>query len=544
MQKVKNFILAHPELFTVLSLLLIYYVIFFYGIGNYALMDVDESRYVLMSKDMFHSKDFMTLYLNGAYFFEKPPLYFWGECLSFAIFGQVSEWTARFPVALYGSLTCLTTYVLGRKIVSRGFGVVSSLILATSIEFVILAKFAILDILVAACIWFSLCSGIMIYFCKEQNKKYFWWLFYIFSGLAVMAKGVPGFVVPFGSMFFISIYFKKFKEIFKPQYFFIGLILFLLIVLPWHIAMLKMYYPLFFNEYIIKHHIARFLGSEVINREQPFYFYFLTLLWGFLPWTISCVFVLVRKIWKRDFRFREVGNVQKFLMCNGIIAIFTLLFFSISGTKLITYILPIYPSLSILGGYIWFNYIERGEYSRIIDRTVYITSGIFIFAGFLAIFTKFFLPEELNSDISVVKPLSIVLLIFFGLCSIISVKKGKYLLVFLSYVLFMAFLSAYGTGKLFKVDYKFGQDDLIEFAKYSKEQDKPIATYNVFQKYSLIYYSDKKVNFGYNHKPSDVAQQLDDGYLVVLKKKNLKDLHNINYKLIKEGKKYLLIEKK
>ena len=118
------------------------------------------------------------------------------------------------------------------------------------------------------------------------------------------------------------------------------------------------------------------------------------------------------------------------------------------------------------------------------------------------------------------------------------------MLVFLSYVLFMAFLSAYGTGKLFKVDYKFGQDDLIEFAKYSKEQDKPIATYNVFQKYSLIYYSDKKVNFGYNHKPSDVAQQLDDGYLVVLKKKNLKDLHNINYKLIKEGKKYLLIEKK
>ena len=359
-----------------------------------------------------------------------------------------------------------------------------------------------------------------------------------------MAKGIPGFVVPFGSMFFISIYFKKFKEIFKPQYFCIGLILFLLIVLPWHIAMLKMYDPLFFNEYIIKHHIARFLGSEVINREQPFYFYFLTLLWGFLPWTISCVFVLVRKIWKRDFRFREVGNVQKFLMCNGIIAIFTLLFFSISGTKLITYILPIYPSLSILGGYIWFNYIERGEYSRIIDRTVYITSGIFIFAGFLAIFTKFFLPVEINSDISVVKPLSIVLLIFFGLCSIISAKKGKYLLVFLSYVLFMAFLSAYGTGKLFKVDYKFGQDDLIEFAKYSKEQDKPIATYNVFQKYSLIYYSDKKVNFGYNHKPSDVAQQLDDGYLVVLKKKNLKDLHNINYKLIKEGKKYLLIEKK
>ena len=55
-----EFIKKHPDLFTILGLLCFCYVIFFFGIGNYALMDVDETRYVTMARDMFHTKDFMT----------------------------------------------------------------------------------------------------------------------------------------------------------------------------------------------------------------------------------------------------------------------------------------------------------------------------------------------------------------------------------------------------------------------------------------------------------------------------------------------------
>lgn len=214
-----DFIKKHADFFTVLGLCIICYFIFFHNIGNYALMDVDETRYVAMSRDMFHTKDFLTLYLNGDYFFEKPPLYFWGECLSFAIFGKVNEFTARFPVALYGTLSTLLVYFTGKKIVSRNYGIISALILATSLEFVILAKFAILDIVVSTCIGFSVMFGLLTQFVQDKNKKYFWWFFYIFSGLAVMAKGIPGFVVPFGTMFFVTLANKKFKEIFKPQYF-------------------------------------------------------------------------------------------------------------------------------------------------------------------------------------------------------------------------------------------------------------------------------------------------------------------------------------
>lgn len=546
MTKIKNFVLKHPELFTILGLSILFYFIFFHNIWAYALMDVDESRYVSMSKDMFHTKDFLTLYLNKQFFFEKPPLYFWGECLSFAFWGRVTEFTARFPVALDGMLCCFTVYFLGKRIISRGYGVVSSLIFATSLEFLILAKFAILDIVVATCIGFSLCFGIFTNFCKEKHKKYCWWLFYIFSGLAVMAKGIPGFVIPFGSMFFISLYSKNFKEIFKPLYFIPGIILFLLITLPWHIIMLKMHDPLFFEEYIVKHHIERFIGGNELGREQPFYFYILTLLWGFFPWIFSVLAVFIRKIVKKDFVFKNVTNTQRFLVYNGIITLFVLAFFSASDTKLITYILPIYGSLACLGGYIWTRYIEKGEYSRIINTTVYILGGVFILASIIALFTPLYLPAQLNSDIASAKPLCISLLFIAGLASIIFAKKEKYIGVFFTYVLFMLILSAFGTEKFFEIDYKFGQDDLMRFAEYAKVHNKTLTAYKFDRKYSLIFYSGQPVEYGLFYNIEDLKNELkEQNNLVIVQYKHMnKDFKNLNYKVIDKGRKYMLIEKR
>lgn len=548
MEKFKNFILKHAELFTIFGLCIIFYFIFFHNIWAYALMDVDESRYISMSKGMYNSKDFLTLYLNKEFFFEKPPLFFWGECLSFALFGKITEATARFPVALYGTLTSFMIYFLGRKIVSRTYGVISSLILATSLEFLILSKFAILDIVISTCITFSLCFGILTNFCQEKNKKYLWCLFYIFSGLAVMAKGIPGFVIPFGSMFFISIFSKNFKEAFKPKYFVVGFILFLAIILPWHIIMFKMHDPLFFNEYIMKHHILRFLGSDSLGRQQPFYFYLLTILWGFFPWIVSTLTVLTRKIVKRDFKFRELSNKQRLMVYCGIIAFFILFFFSSSKTKLITYILPIYPALACLGGYIWTNYVERGEYERFINKSVYFLGFIFILTGIAGLLTPLYLPQQLNSDIAEAKPVCIIMAFFVGITSIICCKKKKYLCVFFSYVIFMTVMSAIATEKFFEVDYKFGQNDLMEFAQYAKENKKSVTCYRFSHKYSLIYYSEitAPVKFGIDFDINDLKRELNiPNNLVIIQKKHVNsNVQKLNYNIIKSGRKYLLIEGK
>lgn len=555
MEKFFDFIKKHGDLFTFLGLLIVCYFIFFFNIGNYPLMDVDETRYVSMARDMFHCKDFLTLYLNGEFFFEKPPLYFWGECLSFAIFGRVTEFTARFPVALYGTLSTLLLYFTGKKIVSRRFGVISALILATTLEFVILAKFAILDIVVTTCVGFSVMFGFLTQFVQDKNKKYMWWLFYIFSGLAVMAKGIPGFVVPFAVMFFVTIANKTFKQVFKPQYILPGFLLFFLIVLPWHLIMFKIHDPLFFHEYIIKHHIERFLNSNEINREQPFYFYILTVLWGLVPWIFSAIAVGITKLKSiKKFNVTELSNPQKYLLFNAIAFVVTMLFFSSSSTKLITYILPVYFFTACILGFVWEDYMFNKKYEKPINITVYILGGICILAGILTCFAKFVLPAQTYSDLLTIKWFCIILVLAFGISSILCAVKKHPKGVFACYVLFILITSAFGTKLFYNMDYKFGQNDLMRFAKYAHENGKKVAVINDERKYSVVYYygiptdmDSRNVLFITLNDKEEMKQLghiLDDKNIVaIIRKKQYQEIDKtLDFDVILEGRKHLLVK--
>lgn len=555
MEKFFDFIKKHGDLFTFLGLLIVCYFIFFFNIGNYPLMDVDETRYVSMARDMFHCKDFLTLYLNGEFFFEKPPLYFWGECLSFVIFGKVTEFTARFPVALYGTLSTLLLYFTGKKIVSRRFGVISALILATTLEFVILAKFAILDIVVTTCVGFSVMFGFLTQFVQDKNKKYMWWLFYIFSGLAVMAKGIPGFVVPFAVMFFVTIANKTFKQVFKPQYILPGFLLFFLIVLPWHLIMFKIHDPLFFHEYIIKHHIERFLNSNEINREQPFYFYILTVLWGLVPWIFSAIAVGITKLKSiKKFNVTELSNPQKYLLFNAIAFVVTMLFFSSSSTKLITYILPVYFFTACILGFVWEDYMFNKKYEKPINITVYILGGICILAGILTCFAKFVLPAQTYSDLLTIKWFCIILVLAFGISSILCAVKKHPKGVFACYVLFILITSAFGTKLFYNMDYKFGQNDLMRFAKYAHENGKKVAVINDERKYSVVYYygtptdMDSRnilfITLNDKEEMKQLGHILDDKNIVaIIRKKQYQEIDKtLDFDVILEGRKHLLVK--
>lgn len=550
MENVKQIFEKHKNIFMIFALLLLCYFVFFFNIGNYALMDVDETRYVSMARDMFHTKDFLTLYLNGEYFFEKPPLYFWGECLSFALFGKVNEFTARFPVAMYGTLSTLLVYFTGKKFVSERYGFISAIMLATTLEFVILAKFAILDIVVTTCIGFSVMFGFLTQIVEDKNKKYCWWLFYVFSAFAVMAKGIPGFIVPFSVMFFVTLANKTFKEVFKPQFIIIGFILFFLIVLPWHIVMFKIHDPLFFNEYIVKHHLNRFFSSSEIHREQPFYFYILTILWGVFPWIFSVIAVAVSKLKGIDFKNLKFSFVeQKYLLFNLIAFLVTLIFFSASKTKLITYILPIYFFTAPLIAFAWENYIYRATYKKAIDISVYIVGGIFVIAGITFCFAKYFLPEQLYQDVLIIKLFCIILLIVFGVSSILCAVKNWRKGVFVCYVLFMVITSAFGTKLFYNMDYQFGQNDLMQFAQYAKDNNKRIVVLNNERKYSVLYYYGSKVYFITLDDEEEMKQfghvLYEDDVVVVVRNKQISQIDEVlDFDTMLDGRKFSLVKVK
>lgn len=555
---IAEFVKKHSEIFTVLGLGIIFYFIFFHGIGTYSLMDVDETRYVAMARDMFHSKNFLTLYLNGEYFFEKPPLYFWQECLSFALWGgKVNEFTARFPVALLGFLFSFIVYFTCRKRINRRFGVITSLILATSLEFIMLAKYAILDIVLTFYIGLALVCYFQVYFCQENHKKFYWWAFYGFTGLAVMAKGIPGIAIPFGTVFFTAIMAKKFKEIFKPLYLIPGMLLFLLIVLPWHIIMFKIHNPLFFNEYIIKHHLHRFLNTanNEIGRKQPFYYYFMIILWGFIPWIFSMIAVFVDKVvnWKKQnyiekiktFNFDSLDNVHKMLALCWVSVLWIIIFFTSSTTKLATYILPVYYPLALITALVWKDYVEKKEHEKPINISVKIFGWFSVIAGIAAMFTPFYLPAQLEDDIAEIRWFSLICLLVLGIGTLLFVKYKKYIGVFVFYVLFMTVVSAFATEEFFEVDYRFGQQDLVNFAKYAKEKDYTISSFGMDRKYSLLYYNDEIVDYNTNSKVNvkRVAEDLKkEDNVVILKNKEMYLIKgNIPYKVVKKGRRYTMI---
>lgn len=497
---------------------LICFYSFFHWLGTYPLLDIDETRYVDMSKEMFRTKDFLTLYLNGDFFFEKPPLYFWLECLSFKLTGVFSELTARLPIVLLSLLPAGFLIFLCRKVKNDKFAMITTATLFTSLEYIILTKIAILDSVLTSFVTTSVLCYFATFFVKEKNKKYFWGLTYLFSGLAVLAKGIPGVAIPALVIVVSSVIFKTYKETLKYSW---GIALFLFVSLPWHLIMLKIHGSLFFDEYIIKHHILRFLGSEVIHRNQPWYFYILTLLWGLFPH----IFILLSQITKiKNIKLNILDNYSKFLVLNTIAAISTLVFFSLSGAKLITYILPVYPFCAVIIGAIWYKYIKNGDKAANISMVVLNSILTLAVLGLCA--AKIFMPTGIYTAFQKIQITALVIFIPWTVCGWIFLIKKQRLNVFLSLIIFMALLSGFLTPYVYKFNYTFGQNDLMRFAKIAKDNNLTISTYLTGRKYSLLYYGNQhKVHFQMDEDLNWLNNELNkENNILIVKNKNIKDL--------------------
>lgn len=498
---------------------------FFHGLGTYPLLDVDETRYINMAREMFRTKDFLTLYLNGEYFFEKPPFFFWLECISFKLTGIISELSARLPVVLLSLLPAGLLFSLCRKVKGDKFAIITTATLFTSLEYMFLTKVAILDSVLTSFVVSSVLCYFYTFYVEDKNKKYFWILSYIFSALAVLTKGIPGLAIPMITILVSSVVFKTYKETLKYSW---GIIIFLLITLPWHLIMLKLHGSLFFDEYIIKHHILRFLGSDVIHRNEPWYFYILTLLWGLFPHT----FVLLSKVSKSN---------DKFLSLNFIAAISILVFFSLSGAKLITYILPIYPFLAVLIGTIWLKYINKGD--KNVNISLIILNTLLTIAVIAMMFIGLLLPAEIYTNFQRVQIVSLMILVPFVICNWVFLKRGRRLKLFLSITILMSLLSGFVTPYVYQFNYHFGQNDLMQYAKFARENNLTISAYLTGKKYSLLYYGNQtKINFQADENLDWLERELSrEKNIVIIKNKKIKDLP---VKIIKKGVKYSIIERR
>ena len=210
--------------------------------------------------------------------------------------------------------------------------------------------------------------------------------------------------------------------------------------------------------------------------------------------------------------------------------------------------MPVYFFTSFIIAYIWEDYIFNAKYKKAINLTVYILGTIFILASIAGCFMQFYLPEKIYADVKIIQWFCVIVTGVFGVLSIWFAKNEKFKGVFISYALLIVVLSAFGTKLFYNMDYSFGQNDLMEFAKYCKDNNSQIAIINGGRKYSLLYYYGDKVNYVSSdweqETISDSEKDLSkkDNILTIIRNKDMDyATERFNFDIIKEGKKYKLV---
>lgn len=321
--------------------LLIFYLLW---LGSYPLFTPDEGRYSEVAREMITTGDFITPRVDGVAFLDKPILYYWLQATAIKLFG-IKEWALRLFPVLIGIVGCIVTYICGRCLFERRTGLLSAIILGTTPLYFGSAHYANLDLEVAVFISCTLFCFITAIQTTQQNRGYFLFASYFFAALAFLTKGLIGIAFPcmiIGSWMVLLWRFELFKKIHLGK----GITLFLLMVLPWYLLVQKAN-PEFFRYFFLTQQVSRFLSAGVFNNRTPCWFYVPILLIGFFPWTIFLVQMFknnVVHIWHAH---------QKYATELFLLLWFTIIFifFSIPHSKMIGYILPVFPPLALLTGH-------------------------------------------------------------------------------------------------------------------------------------------------------------------------------------------------
>jgi 4-amino-4-deoxy-L-arabinose transferase-like glycosyltransferase len=367
-------------LFAVTGFLLLYGLVPVFGGDQLGLVGADEPRYAQIAREMLtaHSNachdvnakmvprslrvedirnsihcisaGTVTPILYGKPWLEKPALYYWRAMSFFKEFG-VSDWTARLPSSS-ATLALVVLVFLHMRRFRPGGHLDAALITVSCVAIISFARGASTDMQLAA----PFCIGMLGWYAWYETGKKFW-LFdlYFFGAAATLAKGP---VAPFLALSIILLFAGLRREwsLLRRTIWWPGVTLYLIMVLPWYIAVQKRN-PTFYRFFFLEHNLERFATNRY-QHHQPFFYYVVVLLIGLMPWTVIAIRALVDSIevsiaeWKvRHNPSRYLGHTRagdafpEFLV---LWALFPIVFFSFSGSKLPGYILPSIPPLTIL----------------------------------------------------------------------------------------------------------------------------------------------------------------------------------------------------
>jgi 4-amino-4-deoxy-L-arabinose transferase-like glycosyltransferase len=328
-----------------IALLIIFALVWFANLDVRKLQHPDEGRYAEIAREMLVSGDWVTPRLDGLKYFEKPPLQYWLTAVSFKAF-DLDEWTARLPGALAGFLTLAVIAYVGSIVATPAAGRYAAIALAGSIWPFGIAHLVTLDALLTFWLTLSLGAFLLAQHARASPALQWRWMLLAWAAAAggVLTKGLVALLIPFCSLVAYSVVTRD-RAPWKDLRLASGLVVLFVLAAPWFV-LVSLRNPEFARFFFIHEHFERFLTTE--HRRTGAWWYFLPMfVAGLLPWTGIFLWRLQRS-W-RDATVDPSGFAwARFcLVWSG----FILVFFSLSGSKLPSYILPMFPAVALVLGW-------------------------------------------------------------------------------------------------------------------------------------------------------------------------------------------------
>ena len=325
-------------------LALLFGLLYFFQLGDSNLVNPDEGRYAEIPREMIARGDYVLPRLNGVFYFEKPPLMYWTLAGFLKVFGP-DELAMRAPPALFALAGVLLTYAAARRLHGRLAGLCAAIGLGTSLLYFALARILILDMAVSVLMSATLfCFILGVREPPGARRRWLFYGLYASAALATLTKGLIGFLVTGAVMFLWLLLFNQWKRL-RPFYLPTGGLLFLAIAAPWHLLAAQRS-DAWTHFYFVHEHWERFTTTEGHDRYQPWWYFIPVVLGGIFPW-MGFLWPALRDALAGGWARRKENAEAWFFV---VWAVFIFLFFSKSQSKLIPYILPVFPPLAVLIG--------------------------------------------------------------------------------------------------------------------------------------------------------------------------------------------------
>jgi 4-amino-4-deoxy-L-arabinose transferase-like glycosyltransferase len=389
----------------ILWVLLLSWIAFFNRLGDTGLLDETEPLFVEAARQMTVTGDWITPYFNGVTRFDKPPLIYWLMAIGFKVFGT-NEWGARLPSAVAGTaLVGLLFHTLNQVATAQAtpeprpttpnlLPYIGSGILALNLQMLFFGRTGYADMLLNACFGGALLTFFLGYIQPRRSwaMKGWYWGFFALMGLGVLTKGPVAVVLPLAIVVFFTFLTGNFQRLLLELPWFSGSLLAGAIAFPWYWAVYQRNGAAFINAFFGFHNMERF--TQVVNQHAgPWYYHFVVLGAGMLPWSVALPAGLLYALRLKTDRDDRRGHL-------GVLALAWFLvvmaFFAVSATKYITYSLPAVPAAAILVALWWHEQDQQRRTSWSLRLTSLGSLAAFTALGIAA----WYCPKWLNDDAS------------------------------------------------------------------------------------------------------------------------------------------------